>query len=78
VTEKEFISQYINKQSETSSKIFPHDFTILTDTEKLEMPHKILVLGKEFFSVFEILTTDGIHVLQAESILKPSTLFMPN
>jgi len=78
VTEKEFITQYIKKHSETSSKIFPHDFTNLTDTEKLEMPHKTLVLGNEFFGTVEILTTEGTSILQAESIYKAKYIVYAN
>ncbi len=78
MTEKEFISQYINKHSETSSKIFPNDFTNLTDAEKLEMPCKTLVLGNEFFGAIEILTTEGTPVLQAESIHKAKYIVYAN
>jgi hypothetical protein len=78
VTEKEFISQYINKHYKTSSKIFPDDFTNLTDTEKLEMPNKTLVLGNEFFGAIEILTTEGTPVLQAESIHKAKYIVYAN
>ena len=78
MTEKEFISQYINKHSDTSSKIFPDDFTNLTDTEKLEMPHKTLVLGNEFFGAIEILTTEGTPVLQADNIHKAKYIVYAN
>ena len=78
MTEKEFITQYINKHSETNSKIFPDDFTNLTDTEKLEMPYKTLVLGKEFFGVVEILTTKGTPVLQADNIHKAKYIVYAN
>lgn len=78
MTEKEFISHYINKHSETSSKIFPDDFTNLTDTEKLEMPHKTLVLGNEFFGVVEILTIEGKPVLQVDNIHKAKYIVYAN
>ena len=78
MTEKEFISRYIKKHSETSSKIFPDDFTNLTDTEKLEMPNKTLVLGSEFFGAVEILTTEGTPVLQSESIYKAKYIVYAN
>ena len=78
MTEKEFISQYINKHYKTSSKIFPDDFTNLTDTEKLELPQKTLVLGNEFFGVVEILTTEGTPVLQAENIHKAKYIVYAN
>ncbi len=78
MTEKEFISRYINKHSETSNKIFPDDFTNLTDTEKLEMPNKTLVLGNEFFGAIEILTTEGTPVLQADNIHKAKYIVYAN
>ena len=78
MTEKGFILQYINKHSEASSKIFPDDFTNLSDTEKLEMPHKTLVLGNEFFGTVEILTIEGTPVLQAESIHKAKYIVYAN
>ena len=78
MTEKEFISHYINKHSETKGKIFPDDFTNLTDTEKLEMPHKTLVLGAEFFGAVEILTTEGTPVLQADNIYKAKYIVYAN
>jgi len=78
VTEKEFISRYINKHSETSNKIFPDDFTNLSDTEKLEMPPNTLVLGSKFFGAVEILTTEGTPILQAESIHKAKYIVYAN
>jgi hypothetical protein len=78
VTEKEFISRYIKKHSETISNIFPDDFTNLTETEKLEVPNKTLVLGSEFFGAIEILTTEGTPVLQAESIHKAKYIVYAN
>ena len=78
MTKKEFITRYIKKHSERSSKIFPDDFTNLSDTEKLELPHKTLVLGAEFFGAMEILTTEGTPVLQAENIHKAKYIVYAN
>ena len=78
MTEKEFITQYINKHTEISSKIFPDDFTNLTETEKLEIPDKTIVLGSEFFGSVEILTTEGTPVLQAENIHKAKYILYAN
>ena len=78
MTEKEFITQYINKHTEINSKIFPDDFTNLTETEKLEIPDKTLVLGSEFFGSVEILTTEGTPVLQAENIHKAKYIVYAN
>ena len=78
MTQKEFISRYIKKHSKTNSKIFPDDFTKLTDTEQLELPHKTLVLGSEFFGAVEILTTEGTPILQAESIHKAKYIVYAN
>ena len=68
VTKKEFISQYIKKQSESIAKKFPDDFITPTSVKRLEIPQKTLVLSDEFFGQYEILTTEGIPVLQAENI----------
>jgi hypothetical protein len=68
VTKKEFVSQYIKKQSESIAKKFPDDFITPTSVKRLEIPQKTLVLGDEFFGQYEILTTEGIPVLQAENI----------
>ena len=78
MTEKEFISRYIKKHSETKNKIFPDDFTNLSDTEKLDLPYKTLVLGPEFFGAVEILTTEGTPVLQAEGIHKAKYIVYAN
>ena len=78
MTEKEFISRYINNHTEINSKIFPDDFTNLTKTEKLEIPDKPLVLGSELFGSIEILTTEGTPVLQAESIHKAKYILYAN
>ena len=68
VTKKEFISQYIKKQSESIAKKFPDDFISPTSVKRLEIPQKTLVLSDEFFGQYEILTTEGAPVLQAENI----------
>ena len=78
MTEKEFITQYINNHTEINSKIFPDDFTDLTETEKLELPDKTLVPGSEFFGSVEILTTEGTPVLQAENIHKAKYIVYAN
>ena len=68
VTKKEFVSQYIKKQSESIAKKFPDDFITPTSVKRLEIPQKTLVLSDEFFGQYEILTTEGIPVFQAENI----------
>ena len=78
MTEKKFITQYINKYTEVNSKIFPDDFTNQTETEKLDIPDKTLVLGSELFGSVEILTTEGAPVLQAESIYKAKYILYAN
>lgn len=78
MTEKEFISRYINKHAEINSKNFPDDFTNLTETEELAIPDKTLVLGSELFGSVEILTTEGEPVLQAETIHKAKYILYAN
>ena len=70
MTKKQFVSQYIKKQSESVPKKFPDDYIAASSTDKLELPQKTLVLGNEFFGQHEIMTTEGNSVLLAENIYK--------
>lgn len=68
MTIKEFISQYLNNHAGKDVRNFPDDFAELTDPKQLELPHKTIVLGNEFFGQFEITTTDGTPLHQAFDI----------
>ena len=78
MTEKEFISGWINKIGKTGIKDFPDDFIINFITEEIELPGKTLVLGQEFFGSHEILTIDGTPFLQLSSFDKAKYLIYSN
>ena len=88
MTEKDFIISWINKLSTDGIKIFPKDFCHFSNFNELKIPSKRLVLGKEFFGKYEILSAEGDVVFQAENInqakfiiyanrLKPDSIIIP-
>lgn len=71
MNEKEFISKWIAKLSAGDNlKNFPGDFVESAETKDFTLPVKSLVIGNEFFGAYEIITTDGASVLQAENYLE--------
>lgn len=78
MTKKEFVFQYIKKHNESGLKNFPDDFTDLTDAIKHQLPAETLVLGNEFFGKYEILTTDGSPVMNADNIFKAKYIIYGN
>lgn len=67
MNEKEFISKWITKLSGDGLKSFPSDFIQTENIKQVELPQKSLLIGNEFFGAYEIITTDGTSILQAES-----------
>lgn len=68
--EKEFISKWTSSLTENGIKKFPEDFLTNEITREINLPHKTLVVGGEFFGSYEVLTVDGASVLQAENLYK--------
>ena len=68
MNEKEFIEKIYNKLLTSDLRKFPADFLELSLLVKISIPVKTLVLGNEFFGKFEILTTDGEQVYQADTL----------
>jgi hypothetical protein len=68
LNEKLFIDSWITKIHSSGIKKFPHDFIEITFLETFNIPIKTLVLGQEFFGVYEIITTSGEQVFQAHTI----------
>jgi hypothetical protein len=66
LTEKEFTSKWTQKLSSESLKKFPEEFSSINEFKEENFPAKTLVIGKEFFGAFEILTVDGKSVYQAK------------
>jgi len=68
LSEKEFIDKTIAKIQTSGLKKFPSDFYDPAHLLKISIPAKTLMLGKEFFGTYEIITTDGTSVYQADTL----------
>lgn len=68
LSEKDFVNKWTKLLSEEGIKKFPDDFIDVNNTVLLELPKQTLMLGKEFFGAYEILTTSGESVYQAGDI----------
>jgi hypothetical protein len=65
LSEKDFINKWIKLLSSEGIKKFPDDFSEIKDYIFIETPKQTLMLGKEFFGAYEVLTTSGESVYQA-------------
>ena len=65
MNEKLFIENWLIKVQSTGIKQFPLDFINSSKLDTLAIPIKTLVIGQEFFGVYEIITTDGESIYQA-------------
>lgn len=78
MSEKEFINSYVFKYS-GSIKNFPSDFISEKNfLKELKLPGKTLLIGKEFFGKYEIITPDGNPVLHAESYIHAKFILYSN
>jgi len=88
LTEKEFISKISKEISSEGLKEFPSGFISFKDKVELKLPGKALVIGKEFFGKYEIITTDGSSVYNADDYYhakfivysnrkQPKSIFIP-
>ena len=68
MNEKEFIEKIYNKILTSDLRKFPADFLDPNLLIKISVPVKTLVLGNEFFGKYEIITTDGAQVYQADAL----------
>jgi hypothetical protein len=68
--EKSFISFWIKKLSAENISDFPQDFMTETDFETIALPKNRLLLGKEFFGEYELITTEGIEFMRVNSYEK--------
>jgi hypothetical protein len=65
LNEKLFIDKWINKVQSAEIKLFPLHFIDESQIEIILIPEKTLVIGREFFGAFEVITTDGESIYQA-------------
>jgi len=70
LTKKEFVEYWKNKLISEGIKTFPDDFLDNVETLKKKIPAKTLILGSELFGTFEVITTDGEIITQAENYIE--------
>jgi hypothetical protein len=78
LNEKQFISEWIRKLEAEPIKLFPEDFYLKGESEEYSLPGRGLLIGKEFFGEFEILTVDGEEVLRVVNYEKAKFIIYSN
>lgn len=63
MNEKDFIFSKSKDLSLSGLKNFPQDFTISKKIKTIDVPEKVLSLGKEFFGSFEVTSATGDFVM---------------
>lgn len=63
MNEKDFIFSKSKDLSLSGLKNFPQDFTISKKIKSIDVPEKVLSLGKEFFGSFEVTSATGDFVM---------------
>jgi hypothetical protein len=63
LNEKDFIFSKSKELSLSGLKRFPIDFIKSKNLDTIEVPDKVLVLGKEFFGSFEVSSASGDFIL---------------
>lgn len=67
MTKKDFIEFWIKKLLSDGIKKFPDDFLENSDITSIKIPPETLIPGSELFGTFEVITTDGEVIAQAEN-----------
>lgn len=67
MNEKDFIFSKSKDLSLSGLKNFPQDFSNSKKTSTIEVPEKVLLLGKEFFGSFEVTSATGDFVLSFQN-----------
>lgn len=76
--EKDFISFWLQTLQKEGVKEFPDDFIFSEDFSEIAMPGKALILGKEFFGSYEILTVDSVPFYQVQNIHRAKYIIYSN
>lgn len=76
--EKNFISLWIKTLNNESIKNFPIDFSADCDCQNYNLPGKALLIGKEFFGEYELISAEGLEVLRVESYEKAKFFIYAN
>lgn len=67
MTKKDFVEFWIKRLTSEGIKLFPDDFLESAEIKSIKIPAKTLIPGSELFGTFEVITTDGEVVAQAEN-----------
>jgi hypothetical protein len=89
LTEAEFVSNISKEILSAGIKDFPAGFASFKDKTQINLPGKTLIIGKEFFGKYEIITTGGSSIYNADDYFqakfivyanreKPSSIYIPN
>ena len=70
MSEKDFIFSKSKDLSLSGLKSFPIDFVISKNLNTIEVPDKVLVLGKEFFGSYEVSSAAGAFVLTFNNLFE--------
>ncbi len=65
MNEKLFIDSWLSRIQSSGIKRFPLDFIDESTLDIISIPTKTLVIGKEFFGEYEVITTDGESIYHA-------------
>lgn len=70
MTKKEFVDFWKSQLLSEGIKIFPDDFLDNAETLEKKIPATILILGSELFGSYEVITTNGEIIFQAEDFME--------
>ena len=76
--EKNFIALCIQTLNTESIKNFPEDFAVVSECKTYNLPGKGLLIGKEFFGEYELISAEGSEVLKIESYDKAKFFIYAN
>ena len=76
--EKNFISLWIQTLNAESIKNFPMDYTVASECQNYNLLGKGLLIGKEFFGEYELISAEGSEVLRVESYDKAKYFIYSN
>ncbi len=78
MTESEFIAGWISSISSEGLKNFSNNLPEGFSAHEIPLPGKALVMGNNFFGVYEVLTTDGSAVFHSEDLITAKYILYAN
>ena len=76
--ERNFIAFWIQTLTAESIKNFPENFAVASEYKIYNLPGKGLLIGKEFFGEYELISAEGTEVLKVESYNKAKFFIYAN